>query len=272
MEIWGGGHECVVCDRHIQVIRMTHGKGRMVGRENWKMIRDGIAAEIAEGHLMPGTQLPTETELCVRFEAGRHSVRRAMQALAIEGKLRVVQGRGTFVESAPMIRYAIGRRTRFRQNLLDQGLTPSGEHLMAETLPAPDRVAKTMGLAQGALVHRLLRRGLADGVAVNLGLSWHCAKLFPDLIAQRQSGLSLTEVYSAHGISDYFRKRTEIFARRPEGDEAKLLMQHPDQPVLVVTKTDVTPDGRVIGHSEAVWSADRVRFTIDTLDEGASDV
>jgi len=251
---------------------MTSRKERMVGRENWKVIRDGIAAEIAEGNLAPGAQLPTETELCLQFDAGRHSVRRAMQALAIEGKLRMIQGRGTFVESAPMIRYAIGRRTRFRQNLLDQGLTPSGEHLMADTVPAPHHVAEAMGLAMGKMVHRLLRRGLADGVPVNLGLSWHCATLFPDLIQQRLNGLSVTDIYSAKGFTDYFRKTTEIFARRPEDDEAKLLMQHPDQPVLVVTKTDVTADGRVICHSEAVWSANRVRFSINSLEDGVQDV
>jgi len=242
-----------------------------VGRESWRRIRDGLAAEIDRGTLPLGAQLPTESALCAQFETGRHSVRRAVQALAIEGKLRVVQGRGTFVESAPLIQYAIGRRTRFRQNLLDQGLTPSGEHLAADTLAAPTHVATTLGLAKGAMVHRLLRRGLADGVPVSLGLSWHPADVFPGLIEQRMSGLSVTQVYAAHGIADYYRKRTEIFARRPEREESRLLAQHPDQPVLVVVKTDVTPDGRVIGHSEAVWSADRVRFTIDTLDDEVPD-
>src|SRR5690606_4890570 len=38
--------------------------------------------------------------------------RRAVSALAIEGKLRVEQGRGTFVEDAPLIDYHIGRRAR----------------------------------------------------------------------------------------------------------------------------------------------------------------
>lgn len=237
-----------------------------MGRENWKVIRDGLAAEIAGGVLRPGEQLPTEPDLCARFQAGRHSVRRAVQMLAIEGKLRVIHGRGTFVESAPMIRYAIGRRTRFRQNLLDQGVVPSGENLAAGTVAAPERVAQALNLPLGAPVHRLLRRGLADGAPVNLGLSWYPADLFPDLIDQRLSGQSVTQVYAAHGINDYFRKRTEIFARRPDRDEARLLMQHLDQPVLVVVKTDVTPDGRAIGHSEAVWAADRVRFTIDSLE------
>lgn len=239
-----------------------------MGRESWRRIRDGLAADILAGRLGPGAQLPTETALCAQFETGRHSVRRAVQALAMEGKLRVVQGRGTFVESAPLIRYAIGRRTRFRQNLLDQGVVPSGEHLASDTVPAPEAVAEALGLAPGDPAHRLLRRGMADGVPVSLGLTWHPAARLPDLLAQRAGGMSVTQAYAAHGIADYFRKRTEIYARRPDRDEARLLAQHPDQPVLVVVKTDVTPQGEVIGHSEAVWSADRVRFTIDSLEDG----
>ncbi len=239
-----------------------------MGRESWRRIRDGLAAEIDGGSLPPGTQLPTESALCAQFETGRHSVRRAVQALAIEGRLRVVQGRGTFVEAAPIVRYAIGRRTRFRQNLLNQGLTPSGEPLVAETVPAPAPVAEALGLAPGDAVQRLLRRGLADGVPVSLGLSWHPAGLLPNFLEQRNAGLSVTQAYAAHGVEDYYRKRTEIFARRPDREEARLLAQHPDQPVMVVVKTDVTPDGRVIGHSEAIWAADRVRFTIDSLEAG----
>lgn len=238
-----------------------------MGRDSWQRIRDGIAANIRSGALEPGAQLPTEPELCVQFGSGRHSVRRAVQALAMEGKLRVIQGRGTFVESAPLIRYAIGRRTRFRQNLLDQGLTPSGEQLGAETLPGPDRVTQAMGLPPGAPLHQLLERGSADGVPFSLGLTWHPAERFPDFIAKRLAGLSVTETYAAHGIPDYFRKRTEIFARRPDAEEARLLAQHPDQPVLIVVKTDVAPDGQVIGHSESIWASQRVRFTIDSLDD-----
>ncbi len=135
-----------------------------MGRENWKLIRDGIACEIASGALAPGAQLPPEPALCRRFSAGRHSVRRAVQTLAIEGKLVVVQGRGTFVEAIPRVQYAIGQRTRFRQNLLAQGLHPAGEQLAADTLPAPAHVALALGLAEGGPVHRLLRRGYADGV------------------------------------------------------------------------------------------------------------
>ena len=239
-----------------------------MGRDNWKIIRDKISAKISAGELEPGAQLPTESQLCQSFATGRHSVRRAVAALAVEGKLRVEQGRGTFVQAAPLISYQIGRRTRFRQNLLEQGIAPAGEQLADAVVPASARVAAELGLVEGSPVHRLLRRGLADGVPISIGLSWHCATRFPDLAVQREGGASVTDIYRSHGIADYFRKRTTIFARRPDDEEARLLMQHPDQPVLVLQKTDVDAAGRPLGYSEAVWAADRVQFSCDSQDEG----
>ena len=244
----------------------------MMGRDNWQVIRERLSADISAGHLKPGAQLPTESQLCQSFQAGRHSVRRAVAALAVEGKLRVEQGRGTFVQAAPLINYHIGRRTRFRQNLLEQGVSPAGEQLSDSLVPASAAVAKALGLTEGCPVQCLLRRGLADGVPISLGLSWHSAERFPDLAERRATGESVTEIYRSHGIPDYFRKRTSIFARRPTLEEAGLLMQHPDQPVMVLQKTDVEGTGQPICYSEAVWAADRVQFSFDAPDQGGLDV
>lgn len=240
-----------------------------MGQERWVAIRDRLSEDITAGRLAPGSQLPTEAELCRLFEAGRHSVRRAVAALAVEGKLCVEQGRGTFVQSAPLINYHIGRRTRFRQNLLDQGVMPAGEQIADDLMPAPPQIAAALDLEAGAPVHRLLRRGLADGVPISIGLSFHPADRFPDLADRRRAGQSVTAIYRDHGIADYFRKRTIVFTRCPDAEEAALLMQHPDRPVMVMQKTDVDAGGRPIGYSEAVWAGDRVQFTFDNTEESS---
>lgn len=230
---------------------------------SWRVIHDSLLGQIASGRLADGERIPTEVELKDRFGVGRHSVRRAMAALAAEGLLSVEQGRGTFVRRQPSILYRIGSRTRFRENLLSQGLKPGGDHIAAEVIPAPPGAAEALGLAEGSAVHRVLRRGRADGVPISLGLSFHSTLRFPDLGARREAGESVTEIYRSHGITDYRRRDTELFARLPEGWEARLLEQHPDQPVMVQRKTDVTREGEPIGHSEAVWSAGRVRFSLE---------
>ncbi|NNU80358.1 phosphonate metabolism transcriptional regulator PhnF [Halovulum dunhuangense] len=243
-----------------------------MGRESWRDIRDDIAGRIARGELKPGSRLPIEPELAREFGVGRHSVRRAIRELALEGKLKVVQGNGTFIQNAPLIEYHIGRRTRFRKNLREQGVTPSGEHIANDIRPAPDAISAILGIETEAPVHRLVRRGLADGVPISLGIGWFPVARFPDLGARRAAGESVSDIYRDHGIADYFRRRTTIFTRRPEPEEAALLSQHPESPVLVVTKADVTADGTVIGYSEAVWAGDRVKFTLDTEEEDRNDV
>ncbi len=242
-----------------------------MGRDNWQIIRNRISDDISAGRLEPGMQLPTETQLCQSFQAGRHSVRRAVAALAVEGKLRVEQGRGTFVQAAPLISYHIGPRTRFRRNLMEQGVSPGGEQLSDSIVPASASIALALGLAEGSPVHCLLRQGLADGVPISIGLSWHAATRFPDLARRRAAGESVTDIYRSHGITDYFRKQTIIFARRPSAEEAELLMQHPDTPVLVLQKTDVDATGRPIGYSEAVWAADRVQFSFEATEGRSAD-
>jgi GntR family phosphonate transport system transcriptional regulator len=234
-----------------------------VGRERWKDVKEAIAGRISAGELQAGTRLPIETDLCREYGVGRHSLRLAIRALALEGRLKVVQGNGTFIRDAPRITYRIGRRTRFRRNLLEQGLTPSGEHILNELRRAPGYVARELGLAPDAIVHRVLRRGLADGVPISLGIAWHPADLFPDLGERRAAGVSVTEIYRDHGIDDYFRKRTTIFTRCAEPEESALLDQHPESPVLVVSKADVARDGRVIGYAQSVWAGARVSFTLE---------
>jgi GntR family phosphonate transport system transcriptional regulator len=234
-----------------------------MSRDTWRAIRDQLSGEIASGVLTPGSQLPTEPELCRMYEAGRHSVRRAVAALAVEGKLRIEQGRGTFVEVAPKLNYHIGLRTRFRENLLSQGFEPGGETIAEDIVPASVRVAEALQLDEGAPVHRLLRLGMADGVPISLGFTFQCATRFPDWARLRRDGLSVTEAYRVHGIADYIRSSTSVHSRRAREDEAELLQQHVDQPVLVVRKVDVDMAGVPLGHSEGIWAGSRVQFVFD---------
>ena len=65
---------------------------RTAGMALWRTIETTLAAEIAAGLFKPGDRLPTEAELSRRFAVNRHTLRRAMAALADAGKVRIEQG------------------------------------------------------------------------------------------------------------------------------------------------------------------------------------
>ncbi|WP_415182425.1 FadR/GntR family transcriptional regulator [Phaeovulum sp.] len=65
------------------------------------VVADSLLAQIQSGQLAPGTQLPTEAELCVQFEVSRTVIREAVARLRHEGLVIPQQGRGVFVSEAP---------------------------------------------------------------------------------------------------------------------------------------------------------------------------
>lgn len=234
---------------------------RKTGSALWQQLGDALAAEIAAGRLAPGSRLPTEAELTRRFGVSRFTVRQALGHLETRGLVRAEQGRGTFVHKG-MLGYEISSRTRFSRNLIEQGFEPGGELLLHEEIPASERVAGRLRIAEGtAVIHR---RGLmtADGLPVELGDSFYPAERFPGFDAARRAHATITAALASYGIDDYERVSTSIEARMPTPEEARLLRQPKSLPIMVVDKIDADLDGVPFCFSSAVWSAERVSFTI----------
>ena len=237
-------------------------------RDRWREIRAAIKQDIETGMLEPRARLPTEPELAKLYSAGRHSVRRAVTDLAKEGLLSVEQGRGTFVQSRPRLTYAIGARTRMRRNMNAQGVDVSSEMLSVEHLQALDVAALALGISPGAPIIATRRRSFADGVPVSFGTLFHDASRFADFPARREAMGSVSAVYASYGVEDYIRASTQIHARPARMDEAQLLSQHPDMPVIVVQSIDAEVDSKPIAYTEVIWSAARVTFDISNAENG----
>ncbi|MEO1680857.1 MAG: phosphonate metabolism transcriptional regulator PhnF [Pseudomonadota bacterium] len=234
-------------------------------RDRWRSISDALRQDIVNGHFAFGDRLPTEPELALAYDAGRHSVRRAVSELAKEGLLSVEQGRGTFVKSPPRLDYNIGRRTRMRPNMHRHGVEPSSTLVDSTCRPAIGEAANMLGLtgSDTMLVTRRITR--VDGEPMALVTRYHDAARFPDITERRAKLGSTTATYKSYGIDDYLRERTTIHARLATAEESKQLLQHPDLPVLVVHGLDVLPDRTPISYGVVIWAAMRVQFTV-TLD------
>lgn len=235
---------------------------RKGGSALWHQIGEILAADIAAGTFAAGAKLPTEPELMERFGVSRFTVRQALGHLEQRGLVRAEQGRGTFVHRG-VLDYTLSKRTRFSKNLIEQGFEPGGELLIHEIVPATERVAVYLKLDVGAFV--IHRRGVmtADGVPVELGDTYYPAERFPDFDKVRLQYPTITAALARYGISDYERLSTEIEARMPTPEEARLLRQPKSVPLLITRKVDIDTDGMPIAFSESMWSADRVTFNAE---------
>src|SRR6185436_16466063 len=111
----------------------------------WRQVADGIERGIAEGRFVSGEKLPGEIEIAETYRVNRHTVRRALAALAERGLVRAERGSGTYVETA-RIAYPLSSRTRFSEAIGAEGRKAHG-HLIDHAIEAADRtLAKRLAL------------------------------------------------------------------------------------------------------------------------------
>jgi len=228
----------------------------------WRQIAGEIETEIMTGVCQPGEKLATEAAFAIRFGVNRHTVRRAIAFLVEKGLLRVEQGRGTFVYEH-VVDYTVGKRTRFSEIVAGQDREPDGILISAEERKADAAAAKAMGLARNTRILVLRTLGSADGRPISLGDHMFRAADVPDLAAIYAETGSLTKALCAIGIPDFTRKITRVTTRLPKRDEADLLQQPPNRPVLVSESINVTPNGIPLEYGITLFAGDRVQLTFE---------
>jgi GntR family phosphonate transport system transcriptional regulator len=185
-----------------------------------------------------------------------------MAALADEGLVRIEQGRGTFVQEA-VLDYPIGSRTRFSQTVADANRLPGHQLLRAEEIPADRHVARTLSLRVGAPVIVIESLSEADGRPLGHGIHYLPAKRFRGIDAHYRECRSLTESLRRMGVEDYSRFSTRISARMPTREEAALLKQPVNRPLIQTENVDVDSDGRAIEYGVTRFSSDRVQLVVE---------
>jgi GntR family transcriptional regulator, phosphonate transport system regulatory protein len=235
---------------------------RGAGVALWRQIEQQLQAGIRSGEFAPGMQLPTEQRLAARFGVNRHTVRRALGALVQQGIVRVEQGRGAFVQEE-VIDYALGKRTRFSENIARQHREPGGRLLRVSEIPAGDPASRALELAPGTPLLALDTLREADGLPISLGRHLFPAARFPGLAQAYEELGSFTRALARYGVADYTRKMTRLTARLPTADEARHLRQPPSVPVLQSEAVNVDAEGRPIEYGIAAFAGGRVHILVE---------
>ena len=227
----------------------------------WRRVADAIEHAIADGRYEPGTRLPGETEIAELHRVNRHTVRRALAALAERGLVRAERGSGTYVE-APRIAYPLRSRTRFSEAIGAEGREARAQ-LISHAVEDADRVlAKRLALKLGASLVRLETVRFADRTPISRGTTWMSAERFPDLPRVYERCRSMTKTLLHYGIKDYRRAETRVTAAIVDAADAARLDLALGRPILLVESIDTDLAGGPLLTHRSRFAAERIEFVV----------
>ena len=228
----------------------------------WRQVADGIERGIADGRFASGERLPGETEIAETYRVNRHTVRRALAALAERGLVRAERGSGTYVE-AQRLAYPLRSRTRFSEIVGESGHEPRGQLIDALEEAATRELARALGLKTGAALIRIESLRSADRTPICISTTWLSAERFPGAGGIFPGVRSMTKLLAHYGIRDYRRASTKITAAIADATDAARLDLALGRPVLVVDSTDVDTNGKPLVTKRSRFAAERVEFLVE---------
>lgn len=221
-------------------------------------VRDAIAEQIRSGAIPPGARLQSERDLADRMGVSRVTIRRALDALAEDGLVKVARGSGRFV-SDPALAEPPNALLSFTELGAARGLEASSQVRSARVRPATLEEAEVLGTAPGSELFELERLRMLDGVAVALDHTRVPLALAPSLPTVDFRTASLYAVLDAAGArlvrADY---TTEAVAA--DAAQARELGIALGDPLLFATTTSYDRADRIVELGETAYRCDRYRF------------
>lgn len=226
-------------------------------------LKEQLALLIRNDTFPIGSQLPPETAISAQLGISRGTVRQAINALAAEGRLKRVRGRGTFVTEPATALQLVQRFTSFAEDMREQNIPFSSRVLAQKVMPAAGRLLDKLGLQHGAEVIYLERLGAVDGEPFVLSFSYLPKALCPDLLDKDLTDKSLYRILeNEYGLRLARAERTLEVAQADEY-EARLLQIAVGSPIHFMQSRAYLHDGRPIEYSRLRFRGDRSRISFE---------
>lgn len=215
-----------------------------------------LLAELAVRELGPDTAIPSERELMTTYGVSRATVRKAIDALVVDGLLHRIHGKGTFV-TRPRLESRL-HLASFSQDMRRRGLTPSTRSLGIESDQPPAEVAAALRLDKADAAWRVERVRLADGQPIALEQGWYPAALLPDLDRQDLGG-SLYELFrDRYGLAIDAAEQT-LWGETADATIARRL-DAPEHTSLLVFRRISTSGGTPLEYVVSRYRGDRYQI------------
>jgi GntR family transcriptional regulator len=221
--------------------------------------------EIESGRLIPQQKIPSETELCERFDISRTVVRQAIKELQNEGYLTTEKGKGTFVSRPKIVGGLVQSLTGFYEDMARRGFTVSTDILVQEVQNAVQRAAEPLGIETGTPVIVISRVRRLNGEPSVYVTTYIPQKICPALVDEDLQNQSLYALLEGKYGLEIHKGHRYIGVSLANEYEAGLLNIEVGSPLIELDSTSYLKDGRPLEYFHALHRGDRTKFEVELV-------
>ena len=222
-------------------------------------LEQALLKGIRDGELQSGARLPSEDELTARFAVSRTTVRTAIQGLMGRGVVEIRRGKGTFV-TEPVITQELTELTGFVEDMQALGKVPSARVLDRRLVAASETVARQLAVQRGAMVARIQRVRLADGIPLSFDETYLPqelgTKVMSDDLESQPIFALLEQKYSTPLLEAEYR----LAAVASHGTVARALGIAAGSPIFLIERTTYSDQRRPVDYERLYYRGDHIRF------------
>ena len=218
---------------------------------------------IARGTFRPGSQLPTEAELCQMLGVSRTVVREALRVLEEDGLVARRHGVGTFVRDHPILKN-LNFNFGITEMIRSAGLKSGTSHLAIQSETADQEKAEQLRVSLGTPLVTVERVRTADGRPVVYSLD-----TLPEALLQRaefdpqmlmtQSLYNILQASLGEVIEYGIARLLPVNAPSHVAEKLRL---PPNALTLYIVQTDYSPDDEPLVYSREYHLPDAFDFIV----------
>ena len=212
-----------------------------------------------EHHLAKDAQLPSEREICERYDVSRSTVRQALLELEQDGYIYKIHGKGTFVSSKKFNQELL-KFYSFTNEMKRIGKEPKSEVLDFAIIICDATLAKKMKTTKGTKVYKFIRLRMADGDPMMVETSYVPAARFEGLKREDLS-VSMYDVFARRYAVDITYAEEKFQAVSTNEKTARYLQIQREIPSLQIERFTYEKD-LIIEYTVSMARGDQFVYSI----------
>ncbi|MEK5179704.1 trehalose operon repressor [Paenibacillus odorifer] len=229
-------------------------------RENkYLQIYNEYSNQIHSGQLLPGTKLPSESELAEAYATSRETVRKALNLLFREGYIHKIKGRGSFVLDMTRMDFPVTGLISFKE--MADTLGTDSRTLVERTIqePAGSALARHLQIPPETLVWKVVRAREIEGERIILDKDYFRADIVSFLSAEIAEGSIYEYLELELGLKISYAKK--LISVEPSTEEDHRLLDLKNFTHIVVVRNYVYLENTVLyQYTESRHRLDKFQF------------